>query len=53
MKKVLVSLPDGIYDVVHGLKGKLGDSDSEVIRHMVVVYLVEQGHMRINVEVEK
>lgn len=53
MKKVLVSLPEGVYDVVHSLKGKLVESDSEVIRHMVVVFLVQQGHMKINVEMEK
>jgi hypothetical protein len=45
MKKVLVSLPDGIYDTVHGLKGKLGESDSEVVRTMVISFLSEKGYL--------
>lgn len=45
MKKVFVSLPDGIYDQIHGLKGKLGESDSEVIRTMVISFLSEKGYL--------
>jgi metal-responsive CopG/Arc/MetJ family transcriptional regulator len=45
MKKVLVSLPDGIYNLVHGLKGTLGESDSEVVRTMVISFLSEKGHL--------
>jgi metal-responsive CopG/Arc/MetJ family transcriptional regulator len=45
MKKVLVSLPDGIYDTVHELKGKLGESDSEVVRTMVISFLSEKGYL--------
>lgn len=44
MKKVLVSLPQGVYDVVQGLRGELGESDSAVIRNIVVAYLSEQGY---------
>lgn len=43
MKKILVSFPEGIFETVRGLKGELGDSDSEVVRNIVVAYLSEQG----------
>ena len=43
MKKILVSLPDGVFHMVKGLKGELGDSDSEVMRNIVIAYLSEQG----------
>jgi metal-responsive CopG/Arc/MetJ family transcriptional regulator len=49
MKKVLVSLPEGIFNQVHGLKGKLGESDSEVIRTMVIGFLVQNGYLDIRV----
>ncbi len=45
MKKILVSLPEGIFNLVKELKGKLGESDSEVVRNMVVAYLSEQGYL--------
>ena len=45
MKKVLVSLPEGIFNIVRGLKGKLGESDSEVVRTMVISFLSEKGYL--------
>ena len=45
MKKILVSLPEGIFNIVTELKGKIGESDSEVIRNIVVAYLSEQGYL--------
>jgi metal-responsive CopG/Arc/MetJ family transcriptional regulator len=50
MKKVMVSLPAGIFQLVHGLKGKLGESDSEVIRTMVISFLGEKGYLLKEVE---
>ncbi len=44
MRKILVSLPDGVFNVVRELKGELGESDSEVVRNIVVAYLSEQGY---------
>ena len=44
MKKVLVSLPKGIFDLIRDLKGELGESYSEVIRNIVIAYLSEQGY---------
>jgi metal-responsive CopG/Arc/MetJ family transcriptional regulator len=45
MKKVLVSLPEGIYNIVKGLQNRIGESDSEVIRNIVIAYLSEQGYL--------
>jgi metal-responsive CopG/Arc/MetJ family transcriptional regulator len=45
MKKVLVSLPEGIFNLVRELKGKLGESDSEVVRTMVISFLSEKGYL--------
>jgi metal-responsive CopG/Arc/MetJ family transcriptional regulator len=43
MKRILVSLPDGVFGVIRDLKGELGESDSEVVRNIVIAYLSEQG----------
>lgn len=45
MKKVLVSLPEGIFNQVHSLKGSLGESDSEVVRTMIISFLSEKGYL--------
>ena len=45
MKKILVSLPEGIHSLVRELKGKLGESDSEVIRTMVISFLSDKGYL--------
>lgn len=44
MKKILVSLPEGVFDLIRNLKGELGESDSEIVRNIVVAYLSEQGY---------
>jgi hypothetical protein len=46
MKKILVSLPEGIFTIVRELKGQLGDSDSEVVRTMVISFLSEKGYLK-------
>jgi hypothetical protein len=43
MRKIIVSFPEGVFEIVKGLKGELGESDSEVVRNIVVAYLSEQG----------
>jgi len=40
IEKVLVGLPEGIREIVRGLKGKLGES--EVIKTIVIAYLFEK-----------
>lgn len=49
MKKVLVSLPEGILDIINSrLKGKIGDKDSEIVRAIVIAYLSEKGFLNQN-----
>lgn len=43
MKTILVSLPEGVYEMVLSLKGELGESNSEIVRNIVIAYLSEQG----------
>jgi hypothetical protein len=45
MKKVLVSIPEGIFNIVRELNGKIGESDSGVIRNIVIAYLSEKGYL--------
>jgi len=45
MKRVLVSLPEGIFSILKELKGKIGESDSEIVRSIVIAYLSEQGYL--------
>jgi metal-responsive CopG/Arc/MetJ family transcriptional regulator len=47
MKRTLVSLPDELFDIMRTkLKGKFGESDSEVIRGVVIAYLSEKGYLQ-------
>ena len=43
MKTILVSFPEGVYEMILSLKGELGESNSEVVRNIVIAYLSEQG----------
>jgi hypothetical protein len=43
MRRILVSFPEGIFKKIRDLQGELGESDSEVVRNIVVAYLSEQG----------
>lgn len=45
MKRILVSLPEGIFNIITNLKGKIGESDSEVVRNIVIAYLSEKGYL--------
>jgi len=45
-RRALVTLPEGVWQVIdEQLKGKIGNGDSEVIRNMVVAYLLERGYL--------
>lgn len=45
MKRVFVSLPDGIWKIINkDFKNKMGDSESEVIRNIVISYLSHRGY---------
>ena len=46
MKKVIVALPDQVWDVIdRDLKGKLGVGYSEIIRTIVLNWLGEKGYL--------
>ena len=45
MKKVLVSLPEEIFKLVRELRGKFGESNSEVVRTIVISFLSEKGYL--------
>lgn len=45
MKRVLVSLPQGIWEIIEkNFKGKLGEKESEILRNIVIAYLSEKGY---------
>ena len=45
-KKILVSVPEETWKLIDKeLKPKIGDSDSEVIRFMVLGYLQQNGYL--------
>lgn len=47
MRRVLVSIPDGAWEIIEKeLKGKIGERDSEIIRNIVLVYLSEKGYLK-------
>jgi hypothetical protein len=43
MKTILVGFPEGVFDMILSLKGEMGESNSEVVRNIVIAYLSEQG----------
>ena len=45
MKKVLVSLPEEIFSLLEELNGKFGESNSEVVRTIVISFLSEKGYL--------
>lgn len=45
MKRILLSLPDEIKKTIDNLKGVFGESDSEVVRAIVIAFLSEKGYL--------
>ena len=49
MRRTLVSLPDGAWDAIDKeLRPQLGNADSEIIRNIVLAYLIEKGYLLKN-----
>jgi metal-responsive CopG/Arc/MetJ family transcriptional regulator len=46
MKRILLSLPDEIKKTVDSLKGIFGESESEVVRTIVIAFLSEKGYLQ-------
>ena len=46
MKKILVSLPDGVVEILDkGLVGKLSEGHSDTLRQITMNWLSEQGYL--------
>jgi Arc/MetJ-type ribon-helix-helix transcriptional regulator len=45
MKRILLSLPDETKKIIDSLKGRFGESDSEVVRSIVIAFLSEKGYL--------
>lgn len=45
MKRIFVSLPDGVWNILKkDFMNKMGDSESEIIRNIVISYLSDRGY---------
>jgi hypothetical protein len=45
-RKVQVTFSDGQWKLIGKLKGTIGDTDSEVIRNVVISYLSEKSYVK-------
>ena len=45
-KKVQVTFSDGQWKLIERLRGTIGDTDSEVVRNIVVAYLSEKSYIK-------
>jgi hypothetical protein len=45
-KKVQVTFSDGQWKLIEKLRGTIGDSESEVIRNIVIAYLSEKSYIK-------
>lgn len=45
-KKVQVTFSNGQWKLIEKLKGIIGDTDSEIIRNIVVSYLSEKSYIK-------
>jgi len=46
MKKILVSLPDGVVEILdNGLIGKVGQTRSDTLRTVIMNWLSDQGYL--------
>lgn len=45
MKRVFVSLPEGVWKIIYdNFQGPMGEAESEIIRNMIIAYLSDQGY---------
>jgi len=45
-KKVQVTFSDGQWKLIEKLKGIIGDTDSEIVRNIVIAYLSEKSYIK-------
>lgn len=46
MKRITLTLPEGIYDLVIKNFKVFGEKDSEIIRNILISYIAEQGLLK-------
>ena len=45
-KKVQVTFSNGQWKLIEKLKGTIGDTDSDVVRNIVIAYLSEKSYIK-------
>lgn len=45
-KKVQVTFSNGQWKVIEKLRGTIGDTDSEIVRNIVIAYLSEKSYIK-------
>jgi hypothetical protein len=45
-RKVQVTFSDGQWKVIEKLRGTIGDTDSEIVRNIVISYLSEKSYIK-------
>ncbi len=46
-KRVLVTIPQGTWEIIEKeLKGKIGDKDAEILRNIIISWLIEHGFIK-------
>ena len=48
-KKIQVTFSDGQWRLLNKLKGTIGESDSELVRNIVISYLSEKSYIKAEV----
>jgi hypothetical protein len=48
-KKIQVTFSDGQWRLLNKLKGTIGESDSEIVRNIVISYLSEKSYIKAEV----
>lgn len=45
-KKVQVTFSDGQWRLIEKLRGTMGETDSEIVRNLVIAYLSEKSYIK-------
>jgi len=45
-KKVQVTFSDGQWSLIERLRGTMGDTDSEIVRNIIIAYLFEKSYIK-------
>ncbi len=53
MKRVMVNFTDEQWKIIEKLRGVMGNSDSELVRNIVIAWLSEKGYLKAQTQEEK